>query len=261
MNANQLYCFNTIVAIVEQDSHNAHFFGQELANTNKIFLYRTLCYYFRARNEIIICVASSSIAILLLFDDQTSHFRFKISLQITNETICNITRNTHLYEFLRRTKLIIWNEMSMQYKHCFTFVHRTFTNLLQNEHTFDDIFMILSDDFVQILLVMSRDNRETIVNANIQQCFFWSRFRQLILRQNMRVRHELVNQFFANWIDRMFYEFTFYDCIEFSREISQMIDLQKFVNTIFFANLMMNAHHDFFFNDRIVLIMHNDTIK
>jgi hypothetical protein len=41
-----------------------------------------------------------------------------------------------------------------------------------------------------------------------------------------------------------------------------MIDLQEFINTIFFANLMMNAHHDFFsFNNQIVLIMHNDTIK
>jgi hypothetical protein len=60
----------------------------------------------------------------------------------------------------------------------------------------------------------------------------------------------------------MFYEFTFYDRIELSRKISQMNDLRKFVDTIFFANLMMNAHHDFsFFNNRVVLIMHNDTIK
>ncbi len=62
--------------------------------------------------------------------------------------------------------------MSMQHKYCFTFVHCTFTNLLQNEHIFDEIFMILNDDFAQILLVVSRDNREAIVNANIQQCFF-----------------------------------------------------------------------------------------
>jgi hypothetical protein len=60
----------------------------------------------------------------------------------------------------------------------------------------------------------------------------------------------------------MFYEFTFYDRIELSRKISQMNDLREFVDTIFFANLMMNAHHDFsFFNNRIVLTMHNDTIK
>jgi hypothetical protein len=183
-------------------------------------------------------------------------------LQITNETICNIIRNTHLYEFLRRIKLIIWNEVSMQHKHCFTFVHRTFTNLLQNEHIFDEIFMILSDDFAQILLVVSRNNREAIVDANIQQCFLWSRFRHLILRQNMRMRHEIANQFFANWIEQMFYKFAFYDRIELSRKISQMNDLREFANTIFFANLMMNAHHDFSsFNNQVVLIMHNDTIK
>jgi ATP-dependent DNA helicase PIF1 len=112
------------------------------------------------------------------------------------------------------------------------------------------------------LFVVSRDNREAIVDANIQQCFFWSRFRQLILRQNMRMRHEIANQFFANWIERMFYKLAFYDRIKLSRKISQMNDLREFVNTIFFANLMMNAHHDFsFFNSRVVLIMHNDTIK
>jgi ATP-dependent DNA helicase PIF1 len=78
----------------------------------------------------------------------------------------------------------------------------------------------------------------------------------------MRMRHEIANQFFANWIERMFYKFAFYDRIEFSRKTSQMNDLQEFVDTIFFANLMMNAHHDFFFfNNRVVLTMHNDTIK
>ncbi len=153
------------------------------------------CHHFRARDEIVICVISSSIAILLLFDEHISHSRFKISLQIMNETICNIIHNTHLYEFLRRTKLIIRNEISMQHKHCFTFVHHTFTNLMQNKHTFDDIFMILSDDFAQILFVVSRDNREAIVDVNIQQCFFWARFRQLILRQNMRVRTNLQIRF------------------------------------------------------------------
>ncbi len=60
----------------------------------------------------------------------------------------------------------------------------------------------------------------------------------------------------------MFYELTFYDRIELSREISQMNDLREFVDTIFLANLMMNAHHDFSsFNSRVVLTMHNDTIK
>jgi hypothetical protein len=60
----------------------------------------------------------------------------------------------------------------------------------------------------------------------------------------------------------MFYEITFYDRIKLSRKISQIIHLREFVDTIFFANLMMNAHYDFSsFNNRVVLTMHNDTIK
>jgi hypothetical protein len=59
----------------------------------------------------------------------------------------------------------------------------------------------------------------------------------------------------------MFYEITFYNRIEFSRKISQKIDLREFVNTIFLANLMMNTYQDFFFNDEIVLIIYNNTIK
>jgi hypothetical protein len=93
--------------IIDRDSQIAYFFVQELASTSKIFLYQTLCHHFSARDEIVICVASSSIAILLLLDDQTSHSRFKIFLQITKNTTCNITRDMHLYELLQRTKLII----------------------------------------------------------------------------------------------------------------------------------------------------------
>jgi hypothetical protein len=100
LNANQLHYFDMIVTIIDRDSQIAHFFVQELASTSKIFLYQILCYHFRARDEIVICVASSSITTLLLLDDQTSYFRFKISLQITKNTTCNIIRDMHLYELL-----------------------------------------------------------------------------------------------------------------------------------------------------------------
>jgi hypothetical protein len=59
----------------------------------------------------------------------------------------------------------------MQHKHYFTSVHRTFTNLLSNDHVFDDISVVFESDFAQILLVVRRDTREIIVDANIQRCF------------------------------------------------------------------------------------------
>jgi hypothetical protein len=63
----------------------------------------------------------------------------------------------------------------------------------------------------------------------------------------MRIRHEIANQFFINWIERMFYEFTFYNRIEFSRKISQMNDLWKFVDTIFFREFDDERASWFFF--------------
>ena len=59
----------------------------------------------------------------------------------------------------------------MQNKHCFTIVHRTFTNLMQNNDIFDDISIIFENDFVQIFSMIKRKIRFQIVDANIQQCF------------------------------------------------------------------------------------------
>lgn len=171
LNDDQRHCFDTIVTIVNNDADTTHFFIQRFANTSKIFLYQTLCHHFRARNEIVLCVAFSRIATLLLSNEQTFHFRFKISFQISKKTICNIIRNMRLYDLLRRTKLIIWDEVFMQHKHCFTNVHHTFTNLMNNEYFFDEISIVLSDDFVQILFVVQRNIRDVIVETNIQRCF------------------------------------------------------------------------------------------
>ena len=175
------------------------FFLHDFVNTNKIFLYQILCHYYRAQNDIVLCVTFLKIAIFLLFEEQISHFRFKISLKITNDTICHIIRNMRLYDFLRKIKLIIWNEVFMQNKHCFTIIHRTFTNLMQNNDIFDDISIIFENDFAQIFSMIKRKIRFQIVDANIQQCFLWSRFKKLFLRQNMRIRIELTNQIFAIW--------------------------------------------------------------
>ena len=104
-------------------------------------------------------VTFSKIAILLLFDEQILHFCFKISLKITNDTICYIIWNMRLYKFLRKIKLIIWNEIFMQNKHCFTIVYRTFTNLMQNNDIFDDISIIFENDFAQIFSMIKRKIR------------------------------------------------------------------------------------------------------
>lgn len=81
----------------------------------------------------------------------------------------------------------------MQYKYCFTNIHRTLTNLLNNDFFYEKILIIFEKNFVQILLIVKKNTRNIIINANIQRLFFESYYRFLYLRINMRVRHDVAN--------------------------------------------------------------------
>jgi hypothetical protein len=59
---------------------SAYFFLQDYAGIGKIFLYNAICNHFRAKEEIIIYVTLSGIAVLLLPGGNISHSRFCIPL-------------------------------------------------------------------------------------------------------------------------------------------------------------------------------------
>ena len=59
----------------------------------------------------------------------------------------------------------------MHHKHCFIAVHRTLSDFLDNEDLFGGIPVVLGGDFAQILPVVHKGTRATIVQANIQRSF------------------------------------------------------------------------------------------
>jgi DNA replication protein DnaC len=70
-NADQLQGFDTIVSAITDDPQTAYFYLQGPGGTGKTFLYKALCYYYRARGKVVLCVASTGIAALLLPDGRT----------------------------------------------------------------------------------------------------------------------------------------------------------------------------------------------
>jgi len=82
LNEEQKCNFDIINTAIMNDPHSAHFFLQGYAGTGKTFLYQTICHHFRAQVKIVLCVASSRIAALLLPGGTTSHSRFRISMKI-----------------------------------------------------------------------------------------------------------------------------------------------------------------------------------
>ncbi|POS84280.1 hypothetical protein EPUL_003640 [Erysiphe pulchra] len=162
------------------------FFLQDPAGTSKPFLYRTLCSQFRSEGKIVLCVASSGIASLLLPNGTTAHSLFKIPIACTEDSVCRIPAQSQLANLLRRTALIIWDEVTMQSKHNFSTVYEVLRDLCDGSEIFRGIPVLLGGDFAQILPVVLKDRRDQVVN-------------------NMRVISEPENQRFANWLSALLY--------------------------------------------------------
>jgi hypothetical protein len=61
-------------------------------------------------------VASSRIASLLLLGGKIAHLRFKIPIDLHDESTCNITQQMKVAELVCKANLIIWDEALMM--HC-----------------------------------------------------------------------------------------------------------------------------------------------
>jgi hypothetical protein len=92
-NADQQAAFDEIMAAVESKSGQC-FFLHGPGGTGKTFVYNTLCCALRAQGKIVICVASSGIAALILIGGRTSHFRLKIPIEIHEKSTCSIKKNS-----------------------------------------------------------------------------------------------------------------------------------------------------------------------
>lgn len=282
LNGDQLCAYNTIIGAIDT-SQSSLFFIQGPGGTGKTFLYKCICSYYRSKNEVVLCVASSGIAALLLPGGRTSHSRFKIPLQSTSTSICNISRNTPLAALLKRTKLIIWdevccyfiynfyfiklilyNQVPMQHKYDFQAVSRTLNDIcdVADECLFGNIPILLGGDFAQTLPVVRRGNRAQIVGESIQNSSLWGHFQILRLTKNMRVREGEENQRFAEWLSRMSYQQDLRGQIRLPNCITQVEDFDQFCHNIFPLELLSSATTDFsVFRSRAILTMRNSSVN
>nr|GEY57945.1 DNA helicase [Tanacetum cinerariifolium] len=79
-------------------------------------------------------VASSSIASLFLLSGQTTHSRFKLLLELLEESMCRITKNTHFRKLSADTDLIIWDEAPTNDRRCFEALDRILRDILTASH-------------------------------------------------------------------------------------------------------------------------------
>ena len=199
LNPAQRSSFNAIVNAVETHSGQT-FFLHGPGGTGKTYVYNTLCYFLRGQGKIVLCVASSGIASLLLLGGRTSHSTFKIPIEIHESSTCPIPRNSHLADLIRSTDLVIWDEAPMQHRHIHEAVDRTFQDIRHSDKPFGGLTVVFGGDFKQILPVIVKGSRAQIVGACIQRSRLWRSVKVLKLTENMRLNtHMDAERNFAKW--------------------------------------------------------------
>ncbi|GJR41658.1 ATP-dependent DNA helicase PIF1-like protein [Tanacetum coccineum] len=98
--------------------------------TGKTFLYKTIMARLRSERMIVLAVASSGIASLLLPGGRMTHSRFVIPLELMENNTCRIKQNTHLAELMQQVQLIIWDEAPMTQKYAFEALDKTLRDIL-----------------------------------------------------------------------------------------------------------------------------------
>ncbi|XP_052620980.1 uncharacterized protein LOC128126869 [Lactuca sativa] len=149
------------------DNKGGVFFVYGYGGTGKTFLWKTLFAAIRCNGDIVLNVASSGIASLLLPGGRIAHSRFIIPLNLTE------------YSVLRKSSLIIWDEAPMVHKHAFEALDRALRDVCKfDKSTNSDIpfggkAIVFGGDFRQILPVVQGGSRQNIVNASLSSSYIW----------------------------------------------------------------------------------------
>jgi len=192
LNKDQKNAFHKIVQRVEQNEAG-FFFVAGYGGTGKTYLWNRIVGYLRGKNKIVLTVASSGVAALLLPGGRTAHSRFKIPCEVEDDMICDVSRGTMLSELIELTSLVIWDEALMANRKCFEALDRTFRDIEKVKNPeianipFGGKVVVLGGDLRQILPVVEDGNKQDVIAATIIASRLWSHVEVLSLKQNMRL--------------------------------------------------------------------------
>ncbi|GJY18785.1 hypothetical protein Tco_0390276 [Tanacetum coccineum] len=146
------------------------YFVYGYGGTGKTFLWKTLAAGIRRQGDIVLNVASSGIASLLMSGGRTAHSRFHIPIKVDETSHCSISAQSDLGALLKRCKLIIWDEAPMANKLCFEALDRSLRDILRQNRQ-----------------VVPKGSRQDIVSASLKESYLWDHCNVLKLTANMRL--------------------------------------------------------------------------
>jgi PIF1-like helicase/Helitron helicase-like domain at N-terminus len=263
LNPDQRSAFDRITAAVVNSTGDI-FFLHGPGGTGKTYVYNTLCYDMRSNVRIVLCVASSGIAAILLKGGRTVHLRFKVPIPINESSFCNIPKTSQLADLIRRADLVIWDEAPMQHKHIMEAVDRSFRDLRDDLRPFGGLTVVFGGDFQQILPVILKGSRAQVVGACMQRSYLWSHIIVLRLHQNMRLNTNVQEEAnFAKWqLEVGHGQHTDDSCnITLPNHFHCPENTVDSLLDIIYPDLHVPGHSDQYFSERIILSCINKKVN
>ncbi|XP_013589518.1 PREDICTED: uncharacterized protein LOC106297932 [Brassica oleracea var. oleracea] len=213
MTCEQRNIYDQILSAVDKRD-GGMFFVSGFGGTGKTFLWKLLSAAIRSRGDIVLNVASSGIASLLLQGGRTAHSRFGIPLNPDEFSSCTMKHGSDQANLVKVSSLIIWDEAPMMSKHCFESLDRSLSDIVGKHDTqpFGGKVVVFGGDFRQVLPVINGAGRAEIVMASLNSSYLWEHCKVLKLTKNMRLLSAVLSleeskdlQEFSEWILKVSY--------------------------------------------------------
>lgn len=173
--------------------------------TGKTFLLNTVIHAFLSKSKTVIAVSSAGVSALLLHNGSTAHSAFKIPLSIDDSSMCGLSGKDTKSLLLKNADLVIWDEITMQHRHCVEAVDRTLKDLRETKSTFGGLSVIFAGDFRQTLPIVPGGTMYDQRKACLKSSYLWKQLCVFHLHENLRLKVASANPRFnpreyAEWL-------------------------------------------------------------
>ncbi|TVU21988.1 hypothetical protein EJB05_31660, partial [Eragrostis curvula] len=262
LNAEQRAGFDEIMDHVTSEKGRV-FFIDGPGGTGKTYLYKALIATVRSMGFLAVATATSGIAASIMPGGRTAHSRFKIPIKISDESMCNFTKQSGTAELLRSARLLIWDEIAMTKRQSIECLDKSLQDIMGCDEPFGGKIMVFGGDFRQVLPVVPRGTRAQITNATLQRSYIWDRIRKIRLTQNMRAQSDpLFSQYLLRVGDGVEVSVGD-DYIRLPEEIVIEYDEEKGIDKLvedIFPNLLANVSDAAYMSSRAILSTKNEYV-
>ncbi|XP_060210557.1 uncharacterized protein LOC132637494 [Lycium barbarum] len=118
-------------------------------------------------------------------------FRFKIPIDLDENTSCNNSKESSLAGLIRDAKLIVWDEVSMAKKRMLEVLDHLLKDLMDTSALFGGKVVVLGVDFRQTLPFVRYGKKEDFIAESLLYSSIWNELEKLQLFENMREKTDL----------------------------------------------------------------------